>query len=74
MAYKEQKMRFFFTFGSDHAFPDGYVVIYADNSYEARQHMFSLFGTKWAFQYDDSVDTLKMVLKHGLYRVATFTI
>lgn len=46
--------RFYFTFGSDavdRGMPE-FICILAENKEKARRKMFSLFGDKWAFQYD----------------------
>jgi hypothetical protein len=39
-----------FTFGQGH--DNGYVVIKADNSNDARDIMVDKFGKKWSMQYD----------------------
>lgn len=40
----------FFTFGSGHAHPNGYVKIHGTFG-EARDAMFARFGPKWCMQY-----------------------
>ena len=40
----------FFTFGSAHAHPNGYVRIHG-TFVTARDTMFKRYGAKWAFQY-----------------------
>jgi hypothetical protein len=42
--------QYYFTFGSAHKHPNGYVI-YEGDFFEARAQMFSDYGDKWAFQY-----------------------
>jgi hypothetical protein len=48
----EVRETWFFTFGGDHAHPNGYVQVNDATHAEARDAMVQHFGTKWAFQYD----------------------
>lgn len=67
--------RFYFTFGYDHAHPNGYVVIEAESWDAARDQMFAHFGRAWAFQYDEATwrperhGGLTLAEKHGLHEV-----
>ena len=44
--------KYYFTFGFSHKQANGFYVIKAKNSEQARKKMFEKFGVKWAFQYD----------------------
>ena len=58
----------YFTFGSAHAHPNGYVKITATDWANARQEMIKRYGTKWAFQYDEE-KALPMIEKWKLTEV-----
>ena len=45
-----------FTFGQGHTLANCYVVIKADDANSARNKMFSVYGTLWAFQYASTAD------------------
>lgn len=45
--------KWFFTFGFNHAHPNGYVVIEGSFS-EARAEMYRRFGAKWSMQYENA--------------------
>jgi len=56
----------YFTFGSAHAHPNGYIKIYG--TFDAsRMKMVERFGEKWAFQYRSSDDA--GVKRFNLYEV-----
>jgi hypothetical protein len=44
---------YYFSFGRNHAHPDCLLRIEGTRE-EARNRMFVLHGTKWAFQYDEA--------------------
>ena len=44
---------YYFTFGFNHAYPNGFVKIQAEDPTKARIEMIKRFGKKWAFQYDE---------------------
>lgn len=46
--------KWYFTFGSNHKYPNSYHVIEAETSADAREEMFRDFGDKWAMQYDSA--------------------
>lgn len=50
----ERMKKFYFTFGFGQQHENGYHVIEAKNSEEARREMFRKFGTKWSMQYDSA--------------------
>lgn len=52
-ASAEVEKDWFFTFGSSHAHPNGYVVFHGTHA-SAREQMFDVFGSVWAFQYDSA--------------------
>jgi len=52
-------MKFYFTFGFGQVHENGYHVIEAPDRGKAREIMFSKFGTKWAFQYNEDQWFLK---------------
>jgi hypothetical protein len=56
----------YFTFGSGHKHPNGYVKIHGTFD-EARQEMCNRFGEKWAFQYRTAEDA--GVDAYNLYEV-----
>ena len=43
--------KYYFTFGSGQKYEGCYVVIEAENAYDARQEMFQRYGKKWGFMY-----------------------
>ena len=47
----EEMQKYYFTFGSEHAHPNGYYVIEAPGEQFARAKMCSMFGPKWSFCY-----------------------
>lgn len=57
----------FFTFGSDHAHPYGFVRIHGTYT-EAREKMMDRFGTRWSFQYSSPEDF--QARKWGMKEVA----
>lgn len=63
----EQKQIWFFTFGSAHAHPNGYVKIQGNFS-DARAKMFERFDSKWAMQYNEK-DFAGQAERYGLHEV-----
>jgi len=57
---------YYFTFGFNHKYPKGYVKI-RGTFIDARIKMATLFGQKWAFQYEDD----KVIKKFNLKEVKT---
>lgn len=53
----EHKQYYYFTFGCEQAFPNGYVKIYG-TFLGSRRLMYYYFGSKWCAQYDllDNID------------------
>jgi hypothetical protein len=49
----EQPKDWFFTFGTGHLYPNGYVVFHGTYA-SAREQMFEIFGPRWAFQYNSA--------------------
>lgn len=47
-----KKQDWYFTFGSAHAHPNGYVKIYGTFS-EARKEMVERYNQKWSMQYSE---------------------
>lgn len=43
----------YFTFGAAHKHHNNYVIIESTSRDLARKRMFEIFGTQWAFQYDE---------------------
>lgn len=43
----------FFTFGSGHKYPNGYVRFTGTDLWDARDKMCERFGSRWAFQYTE---------------------
>ena len=61
---------YYFTFGTNHAHPNGYVVIYSNSLENARAKMFERYGRAWAFSYTQyQWDELNMVAKYNLTEV-----
>lgn len=59
-----EKKDFFFTVTkSQYSNGPGYIVIEANDNSEAREKMYNLFGTRWAFQYDDITLIHKLDMK-----------
>lgn len=46
--------KYYFTFGFGQKHENGYTMIEAETYGEARDKMFEMFGSVWAFQYDSS--------------------
>lgn len=45
---------YIFTFGTNHAHPNGFVRVTAPSHNTARQEILNRYGRKWAFQYKES--------------------
>ncbi len=58
--------KWYFTFGSNHAHPNGYVVIEGTFK-EAREEMIELYGRNWSMQYKSA--EVAGVEKYCLYEV-----
>lgn len=63
---RESNRDWYFTFGSDHQHPRGYVKIYG-TFHTARDEMMRRYGSAWAFQYESARDA--GVERYGLYEV-----
>lgn len=48
----DEPQTWYFTFGSDHQHPNGYIRFDGFGGSEAREAMVARFGRAWAFQYD----------------------
>lgn len=48
---KEELKNWYFTFGSNHEYPNCYTVLHGTFS-SARKEMVKKYGSRWAFQYD----------------------
>jgi len=48
----QEQQNWYFTFGSAHAHPNGYIKLQGSFS-EARAKMFELFDSKWSMQYNE---------------------
>jgi len=46
------RKKFIFTFGSGQKHENGYVIVWADNSKNARQLMFDNYDMQWSMEYD----------------------
>ena len=46
-------MKYYFTFGYDHKFRNRYYVVEGKSYGDARKEMMSIFGKRWAFQYEE---------------------
>ena len=63
----EKTENWYFTFGSGHAHPNGYVKIYGTFN-SAREQMHRMYGPKWAFQYTEKKFT-PQIKRWGLKEV-----
>lgn len=63
----EKRQDWYFTFGSDHAHPYGFVCIFG-TFMEARTEMQRRYGQKWSFQYTYK-EFAGQVEKYGLREV-----
>ena len=46
--------KWWFTFGSDHMHPHGYIIIEAEDWQAARDKMFDRFGREWSMEYNSA--------------------
>lgn len=63
----EATENWYFTFGSGHAHPDGYVKIHGTFN-SAREQMHKMYGPKWAFQYNEK-EFMPQIKRWGLKEV-----
>lgn len=63
----ESQENWYFTFGSNHAHPNGYVRLFGTFN-SAREEMFRRFGPKWSMQYDEET-FLPQIKCYNLYQV-----
>ena len=63
----EKTENWYFTFGSGHAHPDGYMKIHGTFN-SARDHMHKMYGLKWAFQYNEE-EFMPQIKRWGLKEV-----
>ena len=59
-----------FTFGCDDVNSRRFVRVVAKDSSAARDTMFSVYGTKWAFQYDNDAEFAKQIERWNLTELA----
>ena len=64
----EKTENWYFTFGSGHAHPNGYVKIHGTFN-SAREQMHKLYGPKWAFQYGEK-EFIPQIKRWGLTEVS----
>lgn len=68
----DEPQTWYFTFGLNHAHPNGYVQFEDVGGSEARSLMVAAFGTAWAFQYDAAdwfEDGVSQAEKYHLRRI-----
>jgi len=63
----EKTENWYFTFGSGHAHPNGYVKIHGTFN-SARDQMHKMYGPKWAFQYNEE-EFIPQIKRWGLKEV-----
>ena len=63
----EKTENWYFTFGSGHAHPNGYVKIHGTFN-SARDQMHKMYGPKWAFQYNEK-EFMPQIKRWGLKEV-----
>lgn len=66
---EELKQDWFFTFGSNHTHPRGYVSIKNKTDSEARDAMIFEYGIKWSMQYDKKEFYFMQAEKYGLHEI-----
>ena len=64
----EDTRDYYFTFGCGQVHANGYYVITANSSMEARAEMFEQFGNKWSMMYNSAEEA--GVEKFNLHRVS----
>ena len=58
-----------FTFGFNHAFPDGFVKITAEDHAACRAEMTRRYGNEWAFEYSEKQIEEQLIRFPQMYEV-----